>query len=327
MPKIGADRGTLPERVCGGKKAIMSNRRFGAKSKTWIAMACVAMVCLVLGAGVPAMAQVFDTGSITGTISDTSGAVIPQAKVVIRNTGTGAQVTAVTDAKGSFTASALPFGTYDVTANAQGFTEGASRGIVLTVGASVHVNVTLAVAGKSVTVTVTGTQTSVNTETAKSGTTLSSRQVENLPVNGRSATSFLEIAPGSVGSTGYFQGSINGLENIFTGLNITVDGQSASRGDINGFLNTEGQEAAHVTRASLGSIQEIDFTNNGYSAEMGHSLGPQMNIITKGGTNAFHGTLYEFFRNQALDSHDYFETGNKQPLKLNQFGGNLSALS
>ena len=324
MPKIGAQRATLPEEGCGGMKAIMSNNCFGVKNKIWIAMICMAMVYLVLGASAPAMAQVFDTGSITGTITDTSGAVIPNAKVTITNTGTGATVSAVTDGKGGFTASALPFGTYDVTANARGFAEGASRGIELTVGAAVHVNLTLSVAGKSETVTVTGTQTSVNTETTQSGSTLSSRQVENLPVNGRSVSSFLEIAPGSVGSTGYFQGSVNGLENIFTGLNITVDGQSATRGDVNGFLNTEGQEAAHVTRASLDSIQEIDFTNNGYSAEMGHSLGPQMNIITKGGTNNFHGSLFEFFRNQSLDSHDYFETGKKQPLKLNQFGGNLS---
>ncbi len=287
-------------------------------------MACVALACLLAGLTTPAVAQVFDTGNITGTVTDTSGAVIPNATVVITNTGTGQQTTVTTDAKGSFTASALPFGTYDVAASAKGFARGESRGIELTVGAAVHVNLTLAVAAQHVTVTVTGTQTSVNTETAKSGTTLSSRQVENLPVNGRAVSDFLEIAPGSVSSTGYFQGSINGLENIFTGLNITVDGQTATRGDTNGFLNTEGQEAAHVTRASLGSIQEIDFTNNGYSAEMGHSLGPQMNIITKGGTNRFHGTLYEFFRNQALDSHDYFEAGKKQPLKLNQFGGNFS---
>jgi hypothetical protein len=116
---------------------------------------------------------------------------------------------------------------------------------------------------------------------------------------------------------------VNGLENIFTGLNVTVDGQNASRGDINGFLDTEGQELARVTRASVDSIQEIDFTNSGFGAESGRSLGPQMNIITKSGTNQLHGTLFEFLRNDALDAKDYFNTGNKAPLRLNQFGGNL----
>ena len=125
-----------------------------------------------------------------------------------------------------------------------------------------------------------------------------------------------------MGSTGYFQGSVNGLDNIFTGLNITLDGQSAMRGDINGFLDTEGQEGARITRASVDSIQEIDYANSGYTAEIGHSLGPQMNIITKSGTNAYHGELFEFFRNDALDAKDYFADG-PAPFRLNQFGGNL----
>jgi hypothetical protein len=87
------------------------------------------------------------------------------------------------------------------------------------------------------------------------GTTLDANQIGNLPVNGRDVSGFLEIAPGSINSTGFFQGSVNGLENIFTGLNIKLDGQNASRGDINGFLETEGQEQARVTRASVDSIQ------------------------------------------------------------------------
>lgn len=301
----------------------MRNAWFGnaGKSARWIGL--LASFCFLCFVAIPASAQ-FDTGTITGTITDSSGAVIPGATVMILDVGTGRQVTVTTDRRGGFNASALPFGTYNVTARAKGFIVSTAQGIILNVGAKVNVNLTLAVASSTTTVTVTGTQTSVDTQSSKAGMTLSSQQVENLPVNGRDVSNFLEIAPGSVASTGYFQGSINGLENIFTGLNITVDGQTSSRGDISGFLNTEGQEAAHVTRSSIDSIQEIDFTNNGYSAEMGYSLGPQMNIITKGGANQFHGTLYEYFRNEALDTHDYFETGPKQPLRLNQFGGNFS---
>ena len=148
-----------------------------------------------------------------------------------------------------------------------------------------------------------------------SGTTLDTNQIANLPINGRDVSEFLEVAPGSVDSTGFFQGSVNGMENIFTGLNITLDGQSAMRGDINGFLDTEGQETARITRASVDSIQEIDYANSGYTAETGHSLGPQMNVITKSGTNAYHGSLYEYFRNDAIDAKDYFATG-PEPLRL-----------
>ena len=287
----------------------------------WMALAAV---LLVVFSATAAWAQ-FDTGTIAGSVTDPTGAVIPGATVTITNTGTSLQKTVKTDAGGLFVASALPFGNYVVSASAQGFAAAKSQPIVLSVGATLHVNLPLAVAATEQNIVVTGTATAVNTASAASGTTLSSTEIANLPINGRDISNFLEIAPGSVGSTGFFQGSINGLDNIFSGLNITVDGQNATRGDINGFLNTEGQEGARVTRASVDSIQEINFTNNGYSAEYGHSLGPQMNIVTKGGTNDFHGTLFEFFRNDALDARDYFDNINPQkaPLRLNQFGGNL----
>jgi len=276
----------------------------------------------VLLCSVVASAQ-FDTGTIAGSVTDSSGAVIPHATVTITNVGTSIQKTLQTDNSGGFVASAVPFGNYVVSATASNFAEAKSEQIVLNVGATVHVNLTLTVAAAEQKVEVTGTTTTVATDTTTAGTTFNAIQVANLPVNGRDVSDFLEIAPGSVGSTGFFQGSVNGLENIFTGLNVTVDGQNASRGDINGFLDTEGGEGARITRASVDSIQEIDFTNSGYSADNGRSLGPQMNVITKSGSNAYHGELFDFFRNDAMDARDYFETGSKQPLRLNQFGGNL----
>jgi hypothetical protein len=270
----------------------------------------------------PAMAQ-FDTGSITGSVTDPSGAVIPGAAVTVANTGTGIETSTQSDGAGNFVVSALPFGHYVVSATAAGFGKATSQPVVLNVGATVAVRLTMAVASADVSVEVTGTVATVDTSTSTAGTTLDAQQVGNLPVNGRDVSDFLEVSPGSVGSTAYFQGSVNGLDNIFTGLNIKLDGQSSSRGDVNGFLETENKEGARVTRASIDSIQEIDFANNGYSAQSGFSLGPQMNIITKGGTNQFHGTAFEFFRNQDLDARDYFLPGPKAPLHLNQFGANV----
>ena len=269
-----------------------------------------------------AVAQ-FDTGTIVGSVTDPSGAVIPQTTVTITNTGTGAETTMPTDSNGSFVASGLPFGHYVVSAVAANFGKTSTQPIDLHVGATVTVRLALKIAAATETVEVTGTVTTVDASSSTAGTTLNSEQIGNLPVNGRDVSEFLEISPGSVGSTSFFQGSVNGLDNIFTGLNIKVDGQSASRGDVNGFLETEGQEGARVTRSSVDSIQEIDFSNSGYSAESGFSLGPQMNIITKSGTNNFHGTVFEYFRNDALDAKDYFVTGRKVPLKMNQFGGNV----
>jgi hypothetical protein len=289
----------------------------------WVTGALHLTVLLaVLGfGGLPLFAQ-FDTGSITGTVTDASGAVVPHATVTVTNVGTGFQKNLVTDQNGDFVATSTPLGTYVVTIRASGFAETKSQPIVLNVGAMVKVNLVVAVAASQESVQVTGTLTTVDTSSSTSGTTLDTNQVANLPINGRDISDFLGIAPGSVNSTGFFQGSVNGMENIFTGLNITLDGQSAMRGDINGFLDTEGQEGARITRASVDSVQEIDYSNSGYTAENGHSLGPQMNIITKPGTNNYHGELFEFFRNDALDAHDYFQTST-QPLRLNQFGGNL----
>src|SRR5580658_10096853 len=304
-----------------GVLAMTRNIQFFKVSWATVALHLIVLLVLLGFGSLPLLAQ-FDIGTITGTVTDPSGAVVPHAAVAIVNTGTSIQRTLQADSNGSFVASAVPFGNYMVSATASGFKEAKSPTIVLNVGATVNVNLSLPLASSQESIQVTGTLTSVDTSSSTSGTTLDTNQVANLPINGRDVSDFLEISPGSVGSTGFFQGSVNGLDNIFTGLNITLDGQSAMRGDINGFLDTEGQEGARITRSSVDSIQEIDYANSGYTAETGHSLGPQMNIITKSGTNSYHGELFEFFRNDALDARDYFAT-SKEPLRLNQFGGNL----
>ncbi len=271
-------------------------------------------------------ASTFDTGTITGTIADPSGAVISHATVVITNTGTSQQTRVETASDGIFSVSGLPFGTYTVAVSANQFGKTTTQPFALNVGATARLDLKLSVATTTENVTVTGTTTTVDTTTATAGTTLNEEQIRDLPTNGRDVMDFLEIAPGSVNSIGFFQGSVNGQENFFTGLDVTLDGQNASRGDVNGFNETEGNEAPRMTRASVDSIQEIDFANSGYSSQVGHSLGPQMNIVTKGGTNSFHGEVFDFFRNDALDAKDYFTNALTQPsvpLRMNQFGGNL----
>jgi hypothetical protein len=285
----------------------------------------VVAVLVVFTFSVGALAQ-FDTGTISGIVADSTGAVIPGASITITNSGTSFQKTLRTDNGGYYTASALPSGNYIVTANAGNFAEAKSQQIALSVGATVHANLTLTVQAAQQSIEVTGTTTSVDTASSTAGTTLYANQIANLPTNGRDLMDFLEIAPGSVNSTGIFQGSVNGQENFFTGLNVTVDGQNASRPDVNGFDESEGNEQARLTRSSVDSVQEIDFANSGYSAQNGHSLGPQMNIITKGGTNNYHGEVFDFLRNDALDANDYFAnrlTSPKVPLRMNQFGGNF----
>ncbi|MGB0051385.1 MAG: carboxypeptidase regulatory-like domain-containing protein, partial [Terracidiphilus sp.] len=311
-------------------RLISIDTKWTFTSRNWAYLATMAIVAiLLLSPAWKAAAQSagnFDTGTITGTVTDPTGAVIPHASVTITNTGTGNVTTATTGDSGLFTAPALPFGNYVVSASADRFGKAASSPFVLNVGATTRVDLKLSLAAVSEKVEVTGTMATVNLSNATAGTTLNENQIENLPTNGRDVMDFLNIAPGSDNSTGYFQGSVNGQENFMTGIEVTLDGQNASRPDISGFDETEGAEANRMTRASVDSIQEIDFANSGYSADVGHSLGPQMNIITKGGTNKYHGEVFEFFRNDALDALDYFAsslTQPKVPLRMNQFGGNL----
>jgi hypothetical protein len=285
----------------------------------------ISAVGLILLASALANAQ-FDTGTITGLVTDPTGAAVAHATIKITNVGTSFQKTLYSDGGGNFTASALPSGNYIVAVTASNFAEAKSQTIVLSVGATVHVNLALTVQAIQETIEVTGTTTTVDTGSSTSGTTLNSSQISNLPINGRDVMDFLEIAPGSVNSIGIFQGSVNGQENFFTGLNVTIDGQSAGRGDVNGFDETEGNEQARLQHGSVDSVQEINFANSGYSAEVGHSLGPQMDVVTKPGGNQYHGTLFEFFRNDALDANDYFAnllTNPKVPLRMNQFGGDI----
>jgi len=308
------------------RRVYVLNCRLGFAGLRFVA----ALVCMTLGFAWAAMGQsasTSDTGTIVGSVTDQTGALIPHASVTITNTGTGSVTTAKSGDTGLFTVPALPFGNYIVSASAERFGKAASKTFVLNVGAIARVDLKLSLAAVSEAVQVTGTMATVNLSSATAGTTLNADQIENLPTNGRDVMDFLNIAPGSVNSTGYFQGSINGQENFMSGIDVTLDGQNASRPDISGFDETEGNEANRMTRASVDSIQEIDFANSGYSAEVGHSLGPQMNIITKGGTNQFHGELFDFFRNDALDALDYFSnslTSPKVPLRMEQFGGNLA---
>lgn len=299
-------------------RSVMASLRFAAV----FAFALVSFPLLGRAQGV----STFDTGTIAGTVTDQSGAVIPNATVTITNMGTEQRTKLETKGDGVFTAPALPFGNYVVSVTAAGFATTTTKSFALNVGATVRVDLKLSVATATQNVTVTGTSVTVDTSSATAGTTLNQDQIRNLPTNGRDVMDFLEIAPGSINSTGYFQGSVNGQENFLTGLNVTLDGQNSTRPDVNGFDETEGNEGNRLTRASIDSIQEIDFANSGYSAEVGDSLGPQMNIVTKGGTNEFHGEVFDFFRNDALDALDYFSntlTNPKVPLRMNQFGANL----
>lgn len=275
-------------------------------------------IILIFTTGVFAQSN---TGVITGQVQDTNGAIIPNATVTVTNTGTNESRTVTTNADGFYEVPSLSTGVYKITATASGFQETTVSDARLAVGDRLRVDVNMSVGDVSAVVTVAD-QTPTDTETSTIGDTIGTSRVADNPVNGRDFTQLLATVPGSVQSTNQFQTSINGIPSTFGGTSVLVDGIDASRVDVNGTSNVLGRIESRVNRISIDSIQEVQVVEQNYSAQYGQALGAVINPITKSGTNNFHGSVFDYFRNEALDSEDAL--AGKQRFRLNQFGGNIS---
>jgi outer membrane receptor protein involved in Fe transport len=277
---------------------------------------------LFCAVALPAWAQL-DTGSIVGVVQDKSGALVSGADVKVTNTKTGRVNEVKTGSAGEYEVPGLPEGPYRVEASHSGFKTGVVTGIVLNATDTRSADIKLDVGSISEQVTVTAAAMAVNTQTSETGGSITSKQVTNLPLNGRDFTSLIALVPGSVTTGGFGQNSLGGYETTFAGANVLLDGADATRIDVNAVSTQLGRQESRISRASVDSIEEFKVLSGTYSAEYGRSTGDIVNVITKSGGNAFHGNLFEFFRNDAMDAKNFFALG-KTPLRLNQFGGNLS---
>jgi hypothetical protein len=262
-----------------------------------------------------------NTGTITGQVEDTNGAAVPNASVKVTNVGTSETRTVQTNENGFYEVPSLSTGVYTITATASGFQETTVSEARLAVGDRLRVDVKMGVSGVSAVVQVAD-QTPTDTETSTLGDTIGQARVADNPVNGRDFTQLLSTVPGSVQTTNQFQTTINGIPSTFGGTSVLVDGIDASRVDVNGTSNVLGRIESRVNRISIDSIQEIQVVEQNYSAQYGQALGAVINPITRSGTNNFRGSVFDYFRNEALDSEDAL--AGKQRFRLNQFGGNIS---
>jgi hypothetical protein len=283
------------------------------------------LIAIALMLGIAAFGQ-SNTGTITGFVQDQNGAAVANATVVVTNLGTNESKTVTTDADGRYEAPSLSTGLYKITATATGFQEATVSEARLAVGERLRVDVPMAIAGVNAVVTVAD-QTPTNTESAVIGDTINAERINDNPVNGRDFTSLLATVPGSVQTTNQFQTSINGIASTFGGTSVLVDGIDAGRVDLNGTSNVLGRIESRVNRVSMDSIQEVQVLEQSYSAEYGQAVSAIINPITKSGTNQFHGSVFDYFRNDALDANDFFNNKFGFPrsaFRLNQFGGNVS---
>jgi len=271
-----------------------------------------------------ALAQL-DTGSILGLVLDGSGASVPRAKVTIQNQGTAAISIVETGDDGAFVAPVLPVGVYRVTVAAQGFKSHVQENLTLRVSDRLRLSFTLEPGAVSESVTISAAQPLLETASTTLGGIVGREQIENLPLNGRNLTQLLTVIPGVVLLGGATQQSVNGSSTFRSegGLRFLIDGGDASRVDFDSLDNTYGASRNRITRASVDAVQEFRVYASSFSAEFGQAMGGVVNLITRSGSNSFHGGVFEYFRNEKLDTRNYFNTGIKPPFRLNQFGGSI----
>ncbi len=265
----------------------------------------------------------FETATLTGVVSDPAGAVIANAAIKVLNEATNTEVAATTDENGRFTVAGLRPGTYQLSASAPGFKQFVSTGLVLQVNQSARLDVQLTVGEVSERVQVTSEAPMLETESASRGAVIDQTKIVELPLNGRDYNQLALLSPGvlaptprlqSVGFKGAF--NVNGNRAFNNAFQLDgVDNTSYS----NSFRGLNVQ----VVQPSVEALQEFKIQTNAYSAEFGRSSGALINAVTRSGSNALHGTLYEFHRNDNLDAANFF--ANKlslpKPFRLrNQFG-------
>src|SRR5215471_13169401 len=272
-------------------------------------------------------AQSSTVGSISGVVRDEQGAVIPKAEVLIQEERTGLSRKAVANDEGFYSAQSLPFGRYSVSSAPTGFKKTVRTGVELHVSENLVVNLTLAIGQIDETVNISYDAATVETRDAAVSSLISEKQVVELPLNGRNYAALLLLVPGVSQTNNDFKTRGVGLDS-FVSASVNGNGSNQNLWTIDGVNNMDvGSNLTLLVYPSIDSVQEFRVERNAYSAEFGQAQGAVINLITKGGTNQFHGGVYEFFRNDVLNANNFFLNQAGQPrnaLRSNNYGGNFS---
>lgn len=282
---------------------------------------------LVLALAFAQIAQASITGTISGTVRDPSGAVIPSATVLALNTQTGVRQTATTDSRGFYSFPELPIGTYEVIIRKSGFGQYEQTGLVINVNTVLRVDATLKLGAVSQAVTVSSTAVHVSTTSTQLGEVIAGTKMVNLPLNGRSYTDLLALQPGVAPqpsanaviytNTGTVSGSLSAGNLSINGQTESSNGFTVNGADVNEKIY---QQTSIIP--NLDSIAEFRILTSNFNAAYGNYSGGQILVVTKSGTNQLHGDAFEFLRNDAFDSRNFFSP-TRGSFKQNQFGGTL----
>lgn len=272
-------------------------------------------------------------GGISGVVTDSSGAVVQGATVTATNTQTGVKTTLQTDSKGFYNFPALQIGTYTVDVQQTGFKTESHTDLVIDANSALRSDFSLQVGAIVEKVTVSTDVARVETESTQMGEVITSKTMTAVPLNGRSYTDLLALQPGvspyragdEVGQTGTPDIGGRDVDGGQNPGNQSVNGQreTANGFMVNGSTVEEGRNNGAAIIPNLDSIEEFRIITNNFDAEYGNYSGGQVNVVTKSGTNGFHGSGFEFLRNTSFDAKNYFSLpGDPTPVyRQNQFGG------
>jgi Carboxypeptidase regulatory-like domain len=285
-------------------------------------VSCVALFCFC-GQGASAQA----VGSFQGTVVDKSGSPITGAKVTVTSQGTGAIREAETDETGHYTVNLLPVGVYTVRVEFKGFQPAESKDIKLQVDEQRELDFSLSPATVSSTVEVVANEVAVETANPTLGQVITSQQVSQLPLNGRDFVQLATLTPGTTQETNpnsFFTSGASSEVAARGSFSLSVGGSRPNSTDwlLDGADDNELTAGGIAIYSSIDSIQEFKVLTYNYSAEYGTRAGPTVLLTTKSGSNAFHGSLFEFLRNTDLDAKSFFAT-SREKFNLNQFGGSV----
>ncbi|MDQ3254624.1 MAG: Plug and carboxypeptidase regulatory-like domain-containing protein, partial [Acidobacteriota bacterium] len=296
----------------------------------------IGIISLVFTVGLRSTAAQSATATLSGTVVDEQGAVVPDANITVADAARAVERQATTNSEGYFIVTQLPPSTYTVSVERSGFATSRLPNVVLNVNDQSAIRIQLKVAGVGETVTVTDTTSPVG-ESPAVATIVDRQFVENQPLNGRSFQTLVELSPGVVLTSSNLpnpgQFSVNGQR---AGSNyFTVDGVSANFGSTasvtlyetaGGGVPSYSALGTTSSLASVDAVQEFSIQTSTYAPEFGRQPGAQVSLVTRSGTNDLHGSLFDYVRNEIFDANNYFANAAglaRQPLRQNDFGGTL----
>ncbi len=281
------------------------------------------LAILFIGSSVVAIGQ--STAALSGTVTDPSGAGIPNAKVVAANQATGVASVTQTDAVGSYLFPALPIGVYRIEVRCSGFQTASLANLKLDVATAVTQNVQLKLGVATETLEITADAATVDTATTSIGQVINDKTVQEIPLNGRHFTDLSLLTPGTVTppANGFLSAPLRGQGSF--GINTAGQREDTTNWLVNGINMNDNVQNQITFQPPIDTLAEYKIDNSAFPAEYGRNAGAIVNLATRSGTNDYHGELFEFFRNNALDARNFFNdvSGPQAPFQRNEFGADF----